>query len=53
LFFSKISNEKIIVHLMGWRVLWAGKYGNPSDRTLALGLTQPLVKMSTRNISCG
>jgi hypothetical protein len=23
----------------------------PSDRTMALGLTHPLVKMSTRNIS--
>ena len=23
----------------------------PSDRTMALGLTQPLVKLSTRNIS--
>ena len=26
---------------------------NPSDRTMALGLTQPLTEMSTRNISCG
>ena len=26
---------------------------NPSDRTMALGSTQPLVKMSTMNISCG
>jgi hypothetical protein len=25
----------------------------PSDRTMALGLTQPLVKMSTRNIGGG
>ena len=25
----------------------------PSDRTMALGSTQPLVKMSTRNISWG
>jgi len=26
---------------------------NPSDRTMALGLTQPLTEMSTRNISWG
>ena len=26
---------------------------NPSGRTIALGLTQPLTEMSTRNISCG
>jgi hypothetical protein len=26
---------------------------NPSGRTMALGSTQPLTEMSTRNISCG
>ena len=26
---------------------------NPSDRTMALGSTQPLIEMSTRNISWG
>jgi len=26
---------------------------NPSDRTMALGLTQPLTEMSTRSISWG
>jgi hypothetical protein len=26
---------------------------NPSDRTMALGSTQPLTEMSTRNISWG
>ena len=26
---------------------------NPSGHTMALGLTQPLTQMSTRNISCG
>jgi hypothetical protein len=26
---------------------------NPSGRTLALGLTQPLTEMSTWNVSCG
>jgi hypothetical protein len=26
---------------------------NPSSRTMALGLTQPLTKMSTRNLSGG
>ena len=26
---------------------------NPSDRSMALGLTQPLTEMSTRNISWG
>ena len=30
-----------------------GVTGSPSDRTMALGSTQPLVKMSTRNISGG
>ena len=28
-------------------------FSNPSDRTIALGLTQPLTEMSTRNISGG
>jgi len=28
-------------------------WNNPSDRTMALGLTQPLTEMSTRNISWG
>jgi len=31
--FSKISNEKITVRLMGRCVLWAGKYGNFSSYT--------------------
>jgi hypothetical protein len=26
---------------------------NPSDRTMALGSTQPVTEMSTRSISCG
>jgi len=26
---------------------------NPSGRTMAMGLAQPLTEMSTRNISCG
>jgi hypothetical protein len=26
---------------------------NPSGRTMALGSTQPLTEMSTRNMSCG
>jgi hypothetical protein len=26
---------------------------NPSDRTIALGLTQPLTEMSTKLIYCG
>jgi hypothetical protein len=26
---------------------------NPSDRTMALGLTQPLTEMSTKNVSWG
>jgi len=26
---------------------------NPSGRTMAMGLTQPLTEMTTRNISCG
>ena len=28
-------------------------WGNPSGRTMALGLTQPLTEMRTRNISWG
>ena len=28
-------------------------YDNPSDRTIALGLTRPLTEMSTRNNSLG
>jgi hypothetical protein len=30
-----------------------GVFHNPSGRTMALGLTQPLTEMSTRNISWG
>ena len=29
------------------------RWHNPSGRTMALGLAQPLTEMSTRNISCG
>ena len=29
------------------------RWHNPSGRTMALGLTQPLIEMSARNISCG
>jgi cytochrome c oxidase subunit IV len=32
---------------------WIFQWHIPSDRTLALGSTQPLVKLSTRNISWG
>jgi len=32
---------------------WNFQWHIPSDRTMALGSTQPLVKMSTRNISWG
>jgi hypothetical protein len=28
-------------------------YHNPSSRTMALGLTQPLTEMSTKNVSWG
>jgi hypothetical protein len=31
----------------------AGSIPDPSDRTMALGLTQPLTEMSTRSISWG
>jgi hypothetical protein len=45
----------------GWKVLGSipnGVFGifhwhNPSSHTMALGLTQPLTEISTRNISCG
>jgi hypothetical protein len=32
---------------------WNFLLTNPSGRTMALGLTQPLTEMSTRNISWG
>jgi len=32
---------------------WNFSFHNPSDRTMALGSTQPLVEMSTRTISWG
>ena len=32
-------------------VTWISHWHNPSDRTMVLGLTQPLTEMSTRNIS--
>jgi len=35
-----------------WRH-WNFHLHNPSGRTMALGLTQPLKEISTRNISCG
>ena len=34
-------------------VSWEFFIDNPSDRTMALGSTQPLKEMSTRNISWG
>ena len=34
-------------------VIWIFHWHNPSGRTVALGLTQPLTEMSTRNISLG
>jgi len=36
----------------GFDYRWSQLY-NPSGRTMALGLTQPLTEMSTRNISWG
>ena len=32
---------------------WDFHWQNPSGRTMALGLTQPLTQMSTRNVSWG
>ena len=32
---------------------WCHRESNPSGRTMALGLTQPITEMSTRNISWG
>jgi hypothetical protein len=32
---------------------WNFHLHNPSGRTMALGSTQPLTEMNTRNISCG
>jgi len=34
-------------------VIWIFHWHNPSGRTRAMGLTQPLIEMSTRNISLG
>jgi hypothetical protein len=34
-------------------VIWIFPWHNPSGRSMALGLTQPLTEMSTRNISFG
>ena len=34
-----------VIEIFHWR--------NPSGHTMALGLTQPLTEMSTRNIYCG
>jgi hypothetical protein len=36
-----------VIGIFHWRTR------NPSDRTMVLGLTQPLTEMSTRNISWG
>jgi len=36
-----------------WFSIGIFHWHNPSGRTLALGLTQPLTEMSTRNISLG
>jgi len=36
-----------------WWCHWIFQWHIPSDHTMALGSTQPLVKMSTRNISWG
>jgi hypothetical protein len=36
----------------GW-CQWIFHWPNPSGRTMALGSTQPLTEMSTRNISWG
>ena len=37
----------------GFDSRWCHCNGNPPARTMALGLTQPLTEMSTRNISWG
>jgi hypothetical protein len=39
------SNPDGVIGIFHWR--------NPSDRTMALGSTQPLTEMSTRRISWG
>ena len=40
---SSIPNG--VIGILRWR--------NPSGRTMALGLAQPLAEIGTRNISCG
>ena len=49
---SFIHNRKVAVSIpVG--VTGIFHWHNPSDRTMALGSTQPLTEMSTRRISCG
>ena len=42
-----VTNRKVAVSISD------GVTGIPSDRTMALGTTQPLTEMSTRSISLG
>jgi len=42
---SRVRFPMVSLEIFNWH--------NPSGRTMALGLTQPLTEMSTRNISSG
>jgi len=46
------TSQKVAGSIPGG-VSWIFHWHNPSGRTLALGLTQHLTEMSTRNISWG
>jgi len=55
-----VSKKGITVLQIGRSLVWSQLVSvdfsliwNPSDRTMALGSTQPLTEMSTRNISWG
>jgi hypothetical protein len=43
----------VIIPLFTWANSGRGRKTNPSSRTMALGSTQPLTEMSTRNLPGG
>jgi len=59
-FISYYKGHAVAHSATGWKVAGSIRDGvgifhwhNPSGRAMALGLTQPLTEMSTRNISWG
>jgi len=49
--YQRTQNEIKTISLEIYIILQDQKYMKPSGRTMALGSTQPLTEMSTRNIS--